>query len=360
MLRRSPYLGQGQTQGPTLLPSLFSKFITHHLQPPNPTTAPPPPPSRARGLLFRPPLASPWPRAGPDPIRTAAPPSLGPAHLALHLHGAQAAAARPVPVAAVHAEAGSRSGLLQPGRPPPLGARGETLCAAGRFRTRPRPGRLLTGTCRGAAAARVSAPSSAPLALHSATPRVGLATRRAGTRLPPSGPPLQPRRRRRRRRRRGRSRGDRRRSPALGRHRPREPARAPPRRAGAAARAHLQPPQKPRRLALRPHPIGSAHLRPRRQPIDTRLSCAWAGPSARKSRPPPRDWPRTAREGRDHLKPRPSQKEQGSWTAHARAPEFPPREGRPEAQAHLEMSWGGWAFRARAGARLVPWVLAGT
>lgn len=49
------------------LPSLFSKFITHRLQPPNPTTAPPPPSSRARGPLFWPSLASPWPRAGPGP-----------------------------------------------------------------------------------------------------------------------------------------------------------------------------------------------------------------------------------------------------------------------------------------------------
>lgn len=56
------------------------------------------------------------------------------------------------------------------------------------------------------------------------------------------------------------------------------------------------------------------------------------GPVCEKIPPPPRDWPRAAREGRDHLKPRASQKEQERWTAHARALELPPREGRPEAQ----------------------------
>lgn len=66
----------------------------------------------------------------------------------------------------------------------------------------------------------------------------------------------------------------------------------------ARARAHLQPPKRPRRLALRPHPIGSAHLRPRRQPIGTRFAGRVGGPPSRKSRPPQRDWPRAARAGR--------------------------------------------------------------
>lgn len=48
--------------------------------------------------------------------------------------------------------------------------------------------------------------------------------------------------------------------------------------------------------------------------------------------------------------------EQERWKAHARALQFPPREGQPEARAHLEMSKGGWAFCARAAARLVAWV----
>lgn len=56
-------------------------------------------------------------------------------------------------------------------------------------------------------------------------------------------------------------------SAASPRARARSGARARSRAAAAArARAHLQP---RRRLALRPHPIGSAHLRLRRQPIGT-------------------------------------------------------------------------------------------
>lgn len=65
----------------------------------------------------------------PGPHQPAAPPSPGPAHLTLHLHGAQAAAARPVPVAAVHAEAGPSGGLLRPGRP--SGAQGASARPAG-------------------------------------------------------------------------------------------------------------------------------------------------------------------------------------------------------------------------------------
>ena len=133
--------------------------------------------------------------------------------------------------------------ILRPGprRPPPAGpplggARGE--CAAGGLgaRRRRRPGLLLTGTCRGAAAARVSAPGPARLAPHAAGPRVGLAARRAGTRSPPSRPQRRPRRRRRRR---GRSGGDTRRSLALGR-RPRAralPHLGPGHRRGACARS---------------------------------------------------------------------------------------------------------------------------
>lgn len=102
------------------------------------------------------------------------------------------------------------------------------------------PHRHLQGGGRGSGL-RAELRSAAP---HATRPRVGLAARRAGTRLPPSGPRRHPRRRRRRR---GRSRGDRLRSLALGRL-PGEPARAHPSRAGAAARAraHLQPPSEAR------------------------------------------------------------------------------------------------------------------
>lgn len=46
----------------------------------------------------------------------------------------------------------------------------------------------------------------------------------------------------------------------------------------------------------------SAHLRPRRQPINTRLVKLVGGPPSRKSHPSPRDWSGAEREGRDHLK----------------------------------------------------------
>lgn len=54
--------------------------------------------------------------------------------------------------------------------------------------------------------------------------------------------------------------------------------------------------------------------------------------------------------GAGHLKPWASLTQRESWKAHAPALWFPPREGQPEARAHLETSWGGWAFCARAGA----------
>lgn len=57
--------------------------------------------------------------------------------------------------------------------------------------------------------------------------------------------------------------------------------------------------------------------------------------------------------GAGHLKPWASLTQRESWKAHAPALWFPPREGQPEARAHLETSWGGWAFCARAGAGLV-------
>lgn len=168
------YLGQEQTQGPRLSP-LPSQQVYY---PPSPASKSHYRASTVPGSGAAP-QAAPVPPPGPGPHRTAAPPSPGPAHLALHLHGAQAAAARPVPVAAVHAEAGLRGGL--PAGPTPGSAGRE--CAVGGLRTRQRPGGLLTGTCRGAAAARVSAQRSARLTPHTATPRVGLAKRRAGTRL---------------------------------------------------------------------------------------------------------------------------------------------------------------------------------
>lgn len=121
------------------------------------------------------------------------PPRQGPAHLALHLHGAPAAAARSVPVAAVHAEAEPRGGLRQPGRPP--GARGESAWpeGSGRGCGREPPHRHLQRGGRGSSL-RAELRWAAP---HATRPRVGLAARPAGTRLPPSGP-------RRHRRRRGR------------------------------------------------------------------------------------------------------------------------------------------------------------
>nr|XP_044604745.1 laforin-like [Equus asinus] len=178
--------------------------------------------------------------------------------------------------------------MLRPGRP--SGAGSERAA-----------GGLGTGTCGRAAALGLRAQLRSAGSSRGGT-EVGLEARRAGTRFPPRGlgggrdgaggggggggaegtepQPLS-------------------RPPP-----PRARARAHPSRptAAARARAHLRPPRKPGRLALRPHPIGSAHLRPRRQPIGTRLAQSVGGPPSRKSRPPPRDWSRPAREGRDHLK----------------------------------------------------------
>lgn len=214
---------------------------------------------------------------GPPSRHPASPPPRPAAHLALHLHGAQAAAAQPVPVAAVHAEHPA-GGRLVGGRP--SGAR-----AAG-----PRTRGLGT---RSAARRLVTAPAEVRAALGPVLrggPRVGLAVRQAGTRVPP-------------REARGRRRPRRGEGGALSPHSRRSPAsRLPPPRArarpGARARRHgcsrgtcARSPaasEQPRPLALRPHPIGSAHLRPRRQPIGARparLARRVGGPRAPRAPP---------------------------------------------------------------------------
>lgn len=82
------------------------------------------------GPADRPPPASP-PR---KPASTIPPPRSPPprpaAHLALHLHGAQAAAAHPVPVAAVHAERRA-GGRLDGGRPSGARAAGPRSAGSG-------------------------------------------------------------------------------------------------------------------------------------------------------------------------------------------------------------------------------------
>lgn len=258
---------------------------------------------------------------GPPSRHPASPPPRPAAHLALHLHGAQAAAAQPVPVAAVHAEHPA-GGRLVGGRP--SGAR-----AAG-----PRTRGLGT---RSAARRLVTAPAEVRAALGPVLrggPRVGLAVRQAGTRVPP-------------REARGRRRPRRGEGGALSPHSRRSPAsRLPPPRArarpGARARRHgcsrgtcARSPaasEQPRPLALRPHPIGSAHLRPRRQPIGARparLARRVGGPRA------PRAPPTLSRlalrceggAGSPETGGGPLWMEQGSTRTHAPAVEFPPREG---------------------------------
>lgn len=66
--------------------------------------------------------------AQPSPAR---PSPARPAHLALHLHSTQAAAARPVPVAAVHAERRALSRLIGPGRPSGARAAGPRSAVSG-------------------------------------------------------------------------------------------------------------------------------------------------------------------------------------------------------------------------------------
>lgn len=203
-----------------------------------------------------------------------------------------------MPVAAVHAE------RRTPRRPPPVGRSLRSAgseCATGGLGNRLRPGRLLTGTCReggrsscvctelhsasyshsgtegrtGGAAGGEAAPSlRAPAATATALEEEEGAERRPQAPQPLPRPPP-----------------------------PRARARAPePATAAARARAHLQLPKLPQSLALRPHPIGSAHLRPRRQPIDTRLARCVGGLPPQKPRLPPHHWSCATREGRDHLK----------------------------------------------------------
>lgn len=170
------------------------------------------------------------------------------------------------------------------------------------------PGASSPAPAEGVAAARASALRSTRPAPAAPGPRVRLAARRAGTRLLPSLQPSLPpsgSRGRRRPRCRGRSGGHRRRGLALG-HLPREPASARAPGAGQSLGACARSPaasEQPRPLALRPYPIGSAHLRPRRQPISIRLAQRMGGPSSLKPCPQQHDWFRAAREGRDHLKP---------------------------------------------------------
>lgn len=229
--------------------------------------------------------------------------------------------------------------MLRPGRPSGVGSERAA-------------GGLGTGTCGRAAALGLRAQLRSAGSSRGGT-EVALEARRAGTRFPPRGlgggrdgaggggggggaegtdpQPLS-------------------RPPP-----PRARARAHPSRPAAAARAraHLRPPRKPGRLALRPHPIGSAHLRPRRQPIGTRLARRVGGPPSRKSRPPPRDWSRPAREGRDHLKPwaspDPAGEQEGACAGFGVSAPVRPA-GSASAPGDER---GGWAFCARAGARLV-------
>lgn len=73
---------------------------------------------------------------------------------------------------------------LGPRRPPRPALRSAgSECAAAGFGERSRPGAPRHGTCRGGVGAEFRWASA-----HAAGPRVGLAARRAGTRLPPSGP----------------------------------------------------------------------------------------------------------------------------------------------------------------------------
>lgn len=104
-----------------------------------------------------------------------------------------------------------------------------------------------------------------------------------------------------------------------------------------------KPREQPRRLALRPHPTGSAHLRPRRQPIGTlpaRLARRVGGSRAPKT--PPTASRLVSRWEGGAGSPEtvgPLRIERRSSRTHAPAAEFPPREGdgegRPEALAHL-------------------------
>lgn len=83
----------------------------------------------SRGPPSRHPASSP----GSPPLPSHQPSSPSPrpaAHLALHLHGAQAAAAHPVPVAAVHAERPASGGLVG-GRPSGARAAGPRSAGSG-------------------------------------------------------------------------------------------------------------------------------------------------------------------------------------------------------------------------------------
>lgn len=203
----SSYLGQEQTQSPQPR-FLLSKCIIHHLQPPNPTTAPPTVPHSAAAPRAVPgqPLPSPGPGSRPPSGRP-----IHPAQAPRTLLFTSMVPRQPLPAPCRWLRFILRPDPARPPQtPPPVGSAGSER-AAGGLGTRLRPGRLLIGTCRETAAARVSAQSSVRRAPHTAGPRVGLAARRAGTPLPPSGS----RRQERRQRRRGRSRRYRRRSLAL-------------------------------------------------------------------------------------------------------------------------------------------------
>lgn len=151
----SGYLGQEQARAPAPDPLLPSKLITHRLPPPNPTTAPLTGPGARR--LLRPPRTSPWPPAGPRCQQDGPRPARAPRTLLFtSMVPPQPPPApcrwlrfmlRPSPAAA----SGSRAAPQERGERV-RGRRALDVAAAGS---------LLTGTCRGAAAARVSAQSSA-------------------------------------------------------------------------------------------------------------------------------------------------------------------------------------------------------
>lgn len=201
--------------------------------------------------------ADPPPRTSADPALSPPRPPLRPAHLALHLHGAQAAAARAVPVAAVHAARWARGGL--PGQPSGARAASARPLASESGRG---PGRLVTAPAEAASAlssagrvlTRRDRGSDWPLAGRghgSLPPGLGAAAAVAEERAEqrpqtPQSRSLPP--------------------PPRARARVAEPGQS----RSACARSPAAS-ERPRPLALRPHPIGSAHLRPRRQPITIRL-----------------------------------------------------------------------------------------
>lgn len=230
----SSYLGQEQTQSPQPR-FLLSKCIIHHLQPPNPTTAPPTVPHSAAAPRAVPgqPLPSPGPGSRPPSGRP-----IHPAQAPRTLLFTSMVPRQPLPApcrwlrfilrpdpAAASADPAARRERRERAR----GRRARDAVAA-----RAPPNRHLQRDGRGSGLCTELPVRRAP---HTAGPRVGLAARRAGTPLPPSGS----RRQERRQRRRGRSRRYRRRSLAL-HHLPGELARTRAPDSGRSLGACTRPP----------------------------------------------------------------------------------------------------------------------